>query len=243
MAGTWQYGTGNAFSAYIENISDYEAGRNRGRWVDFPMEPERLKDICSGIGGEEQLAASYEIPAEYGFLVDIVSEYSTPEELNLTGAMLQGLDGQKLEAVGAYASAKNLTELPELINAMAQADKIPYYPYWFEGIENAGELSPEEAYGYMKVGSQMQELQEMLGKHGMEEYLDYEAIGRDAGMNGEAALYDKGYVDMAADGPDLVLYTMDELKAEYGMARETVQDPQKEAQGMDRQEELRGPSI
>lgn len=133
--------------------------------------------------------------------------------------------------------------LLELMNLMVQADDIPYFPYQFEGIENAGELSPEEAYGYMKVGNQMQELQEMLGKHGMEEYLDYEAIGRDAGMNGEADLYDKGYVDMAADGPDLGLYTMDELKAEYGMARETVQDPQKEAQGMDRQEELRGPSI
>ena len=241
MAGINQDET--AFSAYLENRGAYVQNKSRGHWVDFPVPLERLAGIRAEIGGEEQIILDYDIPEKYAFLQDAVSEYSNLEQLNLAGAILQRLSEQSLEAVEAYAASGGSLGLLELMNLMVQADDIPYFPYQFEGIENAGELSPEEAYGYMKVGNQMQELQEMLGKHGMEEYLDYEAIGRDAGMNGEAALYDKGYVDMAADGPDLVLYTMDELKAEYGMARETVQDPQKEAQGMDRQEELRGPSI
>ncbi|NBH99180.1 hypothetical protein D3Z42_14485 [Lachnospiraceae bacterium] len=241
MAGINQDET--AFSAYLENMGAYVQNKSRGHWVDFPVPLERLAGIRAEIGGEEQIILDYDIPEKYAFLQDAVSEYSNLEQLNLAGAILQRLSEQSLEAVEAYAASGGSLGLPELMNLMVQADDIPYFPYQFEGIENAGELSPEEAYGYMKVGNQMQELQEMLGKHGMEEYLDYEAIGRDAGMNGEADLYDKGYVDMAADGPDLGLYTMDELKAEYGMARETVQDPQKEAQGMDRQEELRGPSI
>lgn len=241
MAGINQDET--AFSAYLENMGAYVQNKSRGHWVDFPVPLERLAGIRAEIGGEEQIILDYDIPEKYAFLQDAVSEYSNLEQLNLAGAILQRLSEQSLEAVEAYAASGGSLGLLELMNLMVQADDIPYFPYQFEGIENVGEMSAEEAYGYMKVENQMQELQEMLGKHGMEEYLDYEAIGRDAGMNGEADLYDKGYVDMAAEGSDLGLYTMDELKAEYGMARETVQDPQKEAQGMDRQEELRGPSI
>ncbi len=241
MAGINQDET--AFSAYLENMGAYVQNKSRGHWVDFPVPLERLAGIRAEIGGEEQIILDYDIPEKYAFLQDAVSEYSNLEQLNLAGAILQRLSEQSLEAVEAYAASGGALGLLELMNLMVQADDIPYFPYQFEGIENVGEMSAEEAYGYMKVENQMQDLQEVLGKYSIEHYLDYEAIGRDANLSGEADLYDKGYVDMAADGPDLGLYTMDELKAEYGMARETVQDPQKEAQGMDRQEELRGPSI
>lgn len=229
------------FSAYIDNLGAYVAGNSRGGWADFPMPPERLAEIRAEIGGEEQIVLDYDIPEKYAFLHDVVSEYSNPEELNLTGAVLQRMDGQKLEAVEAYAASQSSLTLPELMNVMVQADGIPYYPYQFTGMENTEDVSAEKAYGYTVVENSMQELQDMLGKHGMEGYLDYEAIGHDAVMNGHVDLYENGYMDLTADGPDLNLHTVDELKAEYGMAGEAAQARQEEARDMDRQEQIRGP--
>ena len=141
-----------------------------------------------------------------------------PEDLNLLGGMLEKLSGPELEAVAAYIECHALMKLPELLNVVAQADAIPYFPYKVDGMERAENISAEEAYGYTVVENGMPDLKRMLERYHLEDYLDYKAIGRDANMNGTIQLCGNGYLNLAEEGPDLALYTVDELETKYGQA-------------------------
>lgn len=231
-----------AFSVWIGNFSAYARGDLIGEWVDVPTFPETLEGALARIGWEEQMAFDYDIPEKYGFLHDIVNEHSRPDELNLLGAMLQRLSGPELEAVEAYAEFRSM-ELPELLNVVAQADAIPYFPYKFDGMECAENISAEEAYGYTVVENGMPDLKSMLENYHLEDYLDYEAIGRNANMNGSIQLCGNGYLNLAEEGPDLELYTVDELKAEYGLAADPESVQQEAVQAADRHVDIKGPRV
>lgn len=231
------------FSAWIGNLGAYAGGDLEGEWVDFPASREALESTLDRIGREEQIAFDYDIPEKYGFLHDIVNEYSRPDELNLLGAMLEGLSGPELEAVEAYAGSRGSMELPEFMNVIAQADAIAYSPYQFEGMEHMPDISAEEAYGRMAVENGMPDLKSMLGNYHLEDYLDYEAIGRDANMNGYVHLGENGYVSLTGEGPNLELYTVDGLKGEYGLAVDSKSTRQETVQAADRQETVRGPRL
>lgn len=230
------------FSAWIGNLGTYAGGALEGEWVAFPASREALESAFARIGGEEQMVFDYDIPEQYGFLRDTLEEYSRPGDLNLLGAMLQGLSGPELEAVEAYAGFRSM-ELPELLNVVAQADAIPYFPYKFDGMERAENISAEEAYGYMAVENGMPDLKSMLENYHLEDYLDYEAIGRDANMNGAIQLCGNGYLNLAEEGPDLALYTVDELKAEYGPGVDQKSARQEAVQAVDSHETVRGPKL
>lgn len=234
---------GKAFSVWIGNVNAYASGDLTGEWVDVPTSPDTLEGALARIGGEEQMAFDYDIPEKYGFLQDIVNEYSRPDELNLLGAMLQGLSGPELEAVEVYAGFRGSMGLPELLNVVAQADAIPYFPYKFDGMERAENISAEEAYGYMAVENGMPDLKSMLENYHLENYLDYEAIGRDANMSGTIQLCGNGYLNLAEEGPDLALYTVDELKAEYGLAADPESVQQEAVQAADRHVDIKGPRV
>ncbi len=234
---------GKAFSVWIGNVNAYASGDLTGEWVDVPTSPDTLEGALARIGGEKQMAFDYDIPEKYGFLHDIVSEYSGPEELNLLGAMLEGLSRPELEAVEAYAESNGSMGLPELLNVVAQADAIPYFPYKFDGMERAENISAEEAYGYMAVENGMPDLKSMLENYHLENYLDYEAIGRDANMSGTIQLCGNGYLNLAEEGPDLALYTVDELKAEYGLAADPESVQQEAVQAADRHVDIKGPRV
>lgn len=202
------------FSAWIGNLGKYVGGELQGEWVGFPASPQELEAALARIGGEEQIVFDYDLPEKHGFLREILGEYSSPEELNLLGAALHGLDERELDALAAFADFQGTMTVQELLNAAAQAEEIPYYGYDFEGMENARDMPPEEKYGYTVVEGSMQDLLAELEKYHIKDYLDYEAIGRDAVLSGDVFLYEDGYIQAAEKGPDLSLYDMDGLRAE-----------------------------
>lgn len=203
-----------AFSAWIGNMGAYAEGNLKGGWVNFPAAPEELRHTLDQIGGEEKLVLDYRIPEKYDFLHDVLGEYASPQDLNLVGAALQGLDGGRLEAVTAFMEYGGTLAIPEFLNAVAQADEIPYTAYEFKGIENVRDMTPQEKCGYTVAENTMSDLMEKLEEYHMEDYLDYEAIGRDMEQSGNV-LGENGYLDCKASGPDLSLYTMEELRERY----------------------------
>ena len=205
-----------AFSAWIGNLGAYAGGELRGEWISFPAGYGELEKALARIGGEEQAAFDFDIPEKYGFLRDVLGEHTSPREMNLLGHALQELVEERLEAVAAYTEVQGNLGVPELLNAMAQADEIPYYAYDFKGIESVPVMGKEEKYGYTVVEGEMPDLVSMLENYHIADYLDYAAIGRDGRLSGEVFLGEAGYLDMRAEGLDLSLYTMEELQEQYG---------------------------
>lgn len=237
------------FSVWIGNAGEYSRGNLKGEWAALPMEQAMLESLRKEIGGEEQMAFDYDIPEKYGFLQAILTEYEDPENLNLTAAMLQEASEENLEAVAAYAETHTMN-LEELLNVVGQSEDIPYFKYDFEGMENTRDMSPEEKYGYTRVESSMKDLKDMLEKYSMTDYLDYEAIGRDANLGGRVELKEQGYLVLERDNIDLELYTVDELKKQYGLAgktKEAVQEKGKDKESFsvmdNKQKKAAGPKL
>lgn len=234
-----------AFSAWIGNLEAYVSGDLRGEWIAFPVDSGELEEALARIGGEELVVLDVDIPEEYGFLQDTLGENARPQEMNLLGYTLQELEEEKLEAVASYVESQGNMDIPELLNIIAQADDIPYYSYDFEGIENVPDMDREEKYGYTMVENGMPDLVAMLEHYHMRDRLDYAAIGRDAGLSGEVFLGENGYLNLEAGGPDLNLYTMDEMREQYAANEEIETMHEKETGQQEKGEALRekGPKL
>lgn len=232
------------FSAWIGNLGKYVGGELWGEWVGFPASPQELEAALARIGGEERIVFDYDLPEKYGFLREILGEYSSPEGLNLLGAALHGLDERELDALAAFADFQETMTVQELLNAAAQAKEIPYYGYDFEGMENARDMPPEEKYGYTVVEGSMQDLLAELEKYHIKDYLDYEAIGRDASLSGRVSLGESGYL-VVRGGPDLSLYDMDELREQFSPERQPIPDASMEKEGKETENTVKekGPKL
>lgn len=233
------------FSAWIGNLGKYVGGELQGEWVGVPASPQELEAALARIGGEEQIVFDYDLPEKYGFLREILGEYSSPEELNLLGAALHGLDERELDALAAFADFQGTMTVQELLNAAAQAEKIPYYGYDFEGMENVPNMGKEEKYGYTVVENYMPDLVPMLEGYHIKDYLDYEAIGRDAVLSGDVYLYEDGYIQAAEKGPDLSLYDMDGLREQFSPERQHIPDASMEKEGKETENTVKekGPKL
>ena len=106
-----------------------------------------------------------------------------------------------------------------------QAEEIPFYGYEFEGIENGSNMTPEEKYGYTVTESNGTYAK--LEKIGMENYVDFEAIGREAQLSRDVDLYENGYYEAAGGGPDLGCYSKEDLLSMSGLSEP---DMEKEVQ-------------
>ncbi len=204
---------GKIFEAWIGNIRAYAAENLRGEWIDFPSAPEELERALARIGGEEQAAFDFKFPENYEFLRDVLGEDTPPQDMNMLGYALQGLEGEELEAVAAYAQSHEM-DTREILNAIAQMEDIPYHRYNFKGIENGPGMDREEKYGYTMVENNMQDLAFLLEQYHMAEAdsLDYQAIGHNAILSGEVFLGETGYLDLKVEGPDLNLYSIEKLR-------------------------------
>lgn len=63
-----------------------------------------------------------------------------------------------------------------------------------------------------------------LGTTNVLDYLDVEAVGQGMSLSGVCSLAEDGYYDMQQEGPDLSIYTMDEIKAELADREQKQQE-------------------
>ena len=208
-------------NVWIGNLGKYNEGELVGEWLSLPVTDKELENFLrekvrlqltqkevdesltkNGVCYEEYMINDYEtdIPIK-------ISEYSNLNMLNLLAKASERVTN--MEAVEAYIECENTDDIEEIINIMLQEDRIPYYTY---GIEN-DTLSKEEKYGMQKA--EMMGLTELLQKHNIENYFDYEAYGNEDDLSGYVELFDEGYIDRSeTNAVDLHLYSSEEIKEE-----------------------------
>ena len=161
------------FEINVFNLRAYTEGKIEGEVFRLPMNQEELQRRLRELLGkdEEYMISAWEIPREWGFLENVIGEYSSPMELNMLAHLLQNQEINR-EAVSAYAMAMRdqdmITEI-EMGNLLLQSEEIPYYHYDFNGMETA-DFSEEEKYGYTiaKNNGLRSQLQQM----GIDNYMD-----------------------------------------------------------------------
>ncbi len=210
----------NPFAVYAESLAPYVAGEHSGQWLALPMEENALRVRLQNILGpsEELFLTDYHFREDCQYMGEIFTEYSNIYDLNTVAYL--AADGEH-PSVAAYCQSQSVT-VEELANLFCQEADIPFYAYEFEGIEHADYLSAEEKMGRTIVGRD-QELVGILRSKGLEDYLDYEAIGREASYSG-ITLFDNGYIE--SRGLDSIHpQTMQEIREE--LAQERLQETQR----------------
>ena len=223
------------FEIWVGNLASYVEGKLEGKWISLPQPEENLKAALAEISrnGEDEIAImDYSFRADCIYLEKCFGEWSNVTDLNIIASLIGDEDHSKVEV---YLDINKGLSLSEIANLFMQEEEIPFYEYEFEGSNNEmlmNRLSNEEKMGYTLLESDMElknrlETMKIVGISVLD-YLDVEAIGRDYLYN-DAALYENGYYNMAESGPNLGLYTMEEI-AEEVAAREQIAEEKKEAE-------------
>ena len=182
------------FAAFITNLGKYNEGELVGEWVKFPTTAEELKEVFKriGIGQKDDFGQPYEewFITDYDCYVDglysKLGEYENLDELNYLASKLDEMDQSdyaKFQAameIGDYTSS-----LQEIINLTENLDCYEIYP----NIEDYDDLG--RYY--------LEELDVMQVPEHLQNYIDYEAYGRDVAMDENGSFTDQGYVRDTGD--------------------------------------------
>ena len=171
-------------SGYLSNLGKYTEGRPAGEWVTFPTTAEHLKEVFDRIGidfkhYEEWHFTEFQSPIPG--LVEHLSEYSHPDELNYLGKLLEmQFDDDREKFIAAIEYGDHADSLQDIINLAQNLDCYWIYP----SVHN------EEEYGRYLVD----ELEEPELPEEAKKYFMYEEYGRDASINDDGMFTEKGYI-------------------------------------------------
>jgi len=196
---------------WVGNLGKYNEGELKGGWLELPKSKEEIDNFLKEKVGlneeyEEYMINDYETDLPYK-----VTEYENISTLNLLAKVADNINN--LEAIEGYADAEGDLNIEELMNLIIQEDDIPYYSYEIDSWS----MSPQEKYGYMMA--EMTGIADILVRHQIEGYFDFEGYGRDAEMNGYVELLDNGYIDKS-EGIELNKYSLTEIMEMYDMEDE-----------------------
>lgn len=159
---------------YLSNLARYTEGRENGRWLQLPMESEKLEKVLSEIVGQNQehIILDYNAPFE-------ISEYENIFTLNEFMETLEdsGLDENGLKAIFAVADTKE-----NAINAIENGNYviidvnavIDRWATCFVDDDILGRVLNEEGYNNLFKNSIPEE---------MLDYMDWENIYRCLSIN------------------------------------------------------------
>lgn len=154
------------FKAFITNLGKYNEGDLVGEWVEFPIDEDDFEEILHKIGCdtpeyEEWFVTDYDCNLS-GFDWQDFGEYPSYDKLQEFGELIESIDD-----VEAVDNAYEVTgDLQEAIDGLESGDII-YYP----GISSLEDM----AYEYIDMLGGIDE----LGRDTIENYFDYEQLGRD----------------------------------------------------------------
>lgn len=177
------------FEAFITNLGKYNEGELVGEWVKFPTTPEKLQEVFEriGIGSQDEFGSVYEewFITDYDCYVDglydKLGEYESLDELNYLASKLEELGDAEYEHFQAAMQISDYTgSIKDLINLTDNLDKYDV----LSGIEDYDDLG---RYYIEELGT-------MVVPEHLQNYINYEAYGRDIALDEISDFTDYGYV-------------------------------------------------
>ena len=190
----YSYNKDYPFAAFITNLGKYNEGELVGEWVKFPTTAEEMKEVFKriGIGQKDDFGQPYEewFITDYDCYVDglydKLGEYENLDELNYLASKLDEMsDSEYAQFQAGMEMGDHCGSLQEIINLTENLDCYEIYP----NIEDYDDLG--RYY--------IDELEVMQIPEHLQNYIDYEAYGRDVAMDENGSFTDQGYVRDTGD--------------------------------------------
>lgn len=182
------------FAAFITNLGKYNEGELVGEWVKFPTTAEELKEVFKriGIGQKDDFGHPYEewFITDYDCYVDglysKLGEYESLDELNYLASKLDEMsESEYAQFQAGMEMGDHCGSLQEIINLTENLDCYEVYP---------------DIHDYDDLGRYyIDELEVMQVPEHLQNYIDYEAYGRDVAMDENGTFTDQGYVRDTGD--------------------------------------------
>ena len=190
----YSYNKDYPFAAFITNLGKYNEGELVGEWVKFPTTAEEMKEVFKriGIGQRDDFGQPYEewFITDYDCYVDglysKLGEYENLDELNYLASKLDEMsDSEYAQFQAGMEMGDHCGSLQEIINLTENLDCYEVYPH-IEDYDDLGRYYIEE-------------LEVMQIPEHLQNYIDYEAYGRDMAMDENGSFTDQGYVRDTGD--------------------------------------------
>ena len=190
----YSYNKDYPFAAFITNLGKYNEGELVGEWVKFPTTAEEIKEVFKriGIGQKDDFGQPYEewFITDYDCYVDglydKLGEYENLDELNYLASKLDEMsDSEYAQFQAGMEMGDHCGSLQEIINLTENLDCYEVYPN-IEDYDDLGRYYIEE-------------LEVMQVPEHLQNYIDYEAYGRDVAMDENGSFTDQGYVRDTGD--------------------------------------------
>ena len=190
----YSYNKDYPFAAFITNLGKYNEGELVGEWVKFPTTAEEMKEVFKriGIGQRDDFGQPYEewFITDYDCYVDglydKLGEYESLDELNYLASKLEEMrDSEYAQFQAGMEIGDHCGSLQEIINLTENLDCYEVYPH-IADYDDLGRYYIEE-------------LEVMQVPEHLQNYIDYEAYGRDVAMDENGSFTDQGYVRDTGD--------------------------------------------
>ena len=190
----YSYNKDYPFAAFITNLGKYNEGELVGEWVKFPTTAEEMKEVFKriGIGQRDDFGQPYEewFITDYDCYVDglydKLGEYENLDELNYLASKLDEMSNSEYAQFQAgMEMGDHCGSLQEIINLTENLDCYEVYP---------------DIHDYDDLGRYyIEELDVMQVPEHLQNYIDYEAYGRDVALEENGTFTDQGYVRDTGD--------------------------------------------
>ena len=190
----YSYNKDYPFAAFITNLGKYNEGELVGEWVKFPTTAEEMKEVFKriGIGQKDDFGNPYEewFITDYDCYVDglydKLGEYENLDELNYLASKLDEMsESEYAQFQAGMEMGDHCGSLQEIINLTENLDCYEVYP---------------DIHDYDDLGRYyIEELDVMQVPEHLQNYIDYEAYGRDVALEENGTFTDQGYVRDTGD--------------------------------------------
>ena len=190
----YSYNKDYPFAAFITNLGKYNEGELVGEWVKFPTTAGEMKEVFKriGIGQRDDFGQPYEewFITDYDCYVDglysKLGEYENLDELNYLASKLNEMsESEYAQFQAGMEMGDHCGSLQEIINLTENLDCYEVYP---------------DIHDYDDLGRYyIEELEVMQVPEHLQNYIDYEAYGRDVAMDENGSFTDQGYVRDTGD--------------------------------------------
>ena len=190
----YSYNKDYPFAAFITNLGKYNEGELVGEWMKFPTTAEEMKEVFKriGIGQRDDFGQPYEewFITDYDCYVDglysKLGEYENLDELNYLASKLDEMsESEYAQFQAGMEMGDHCGSLQEIINLTENLDCYEVYP---------------DIHDYDDLGRYyIEELDVMQVPEHLQNYIDYEAYGRDVALEENGTFTDQGYVRDTGD--------------------------------------------